>query len=70
MNNLDQQIAALEQKIQDIDAEREALFQKLLKLKNQNHHQEESLNQLIVDAAVNQQSSSKDKVNLFRDLFK
>ena len=35
MNNLDQQIAALEQKIQDIDAEREALFQKLLKLKNQ-----------------------------------
>jgi hypothetical protein len=70
MNNLDQQIAALEQKIQDIDAEREALFQKLLKLKNQNHHQEESLNQLIVDAAVTQQSSSKDKVNLFRDLFK
>ena len=70
MNNLEQRIAALEQKIQDIDAEREALFQELTKLKNQHHQQQQSLTQLIVGATVTQQSSSKDKVNLFRDLFK
>ena len=33
MSNLDQRIAALEQKIQVIDAEREALVQELTKLK-------------------------------------
>jgi|GEM_PF-4224948 len=32
MNNLEQQIAALEQKIQTIDAEREVLFQELTQL--------------------------------------
>ena len=70
MSNLEQRITALEQKIQDIDAEREALFQELSKLKNQHHQQQQSLTQLIVGATVTQQSSSKDKVNLFRDLFK
>jgi hypothetical protein len=70
MSNLDQQIAVLEQKIQDIDAERESLFQELSKLKNQHHRQQQRLAQLIVGATVTQQSSSKDKVNLFRDLFK
>ncbi|MFA5920047.1 MAG: DEAD/DEAH box helicase family protein [Methylococcaceae bacterium] len=66
MNNFKQRITALEQKIQAIDAEREALLQELTKLK----HQQQSLAQPIVDAKVTQQSASKDKVNLFRDLFK
>jgi len=70
MSNLEQRIAALEQKIQDKDAERESLFHELSKLKNQHHRQQQSLTQLIVGATVTQQSSSKDKVNLFRDLLK
>ena len=70
MSNLEQRIAALEQKIQDIDTKREALFQELSTLKNQNHQQRQSLTQLIIGATVTRQSSSKDKVNLFRDLFK
>ncbi len=52
MNNLEQLITELEQKIQYIDSERESLFQKLITLKNQQHNQKESLNQLIVDATV------------------
>ena len=52
MSNLKQRIAALEQKIQDIDSERESLFQELITLQNQQHNQKESLNQLIVDATV------------------
>jgi len=70
MSNLEQRITALEQKIQDIEAEREALFQELNELKNQHRQQKQSLTQRIVGATVTQQSSSKDKVNLFRDLFK
>jgi len=70
MINLEQRIAVLEQKIQDIDAERESFFQELSRLRNQHYHQQQSLIQLIVGATVTQQSSSKDKVNLFRDLFK
>ncbi len=66
MNNLEQQIAVLEQKIQDVDAEREGLFQELVKLKNQ----QQNLAQPIAEVTVSQQSSSKDKVKLFRDLFK
>ncbi len=69
MNNIEQRIAALEQKIQNIDAEREALLQELTQLKHQKH-QQQSPAQLIVGSTVTQQSSSKDKVNLFRDLFK
>ncbi len=42
------------------------MLQELTKLK----HQQQSLAQPIVDATVTQQSASKDKVNLFRDLFK
>jgi superfamily II DNA or RNA helicase len=67
MSNIEQQIAALAQKIQNIDAEREALLQELIQLKNQ---QQQNLAQLITGATVTQQSSSKDKVKLFRDLFK
>ena len=70
MNNLEQRIAVLEQKIQDIDAEREALFQELSQIKNQYHQHQKSLIQLPIGATVTQQSSIKDKVNLFRDLFK
>ena len=66
MNNFEQRITALEQKIQAIDAEREALLQELTKLKQQ----QQSLAQPIVGAIVTQHSSIKDKVNLFRDLFK
>ena len=69
MSNLEQQIAALEKKIWDIDVEREALFQDLTKLKHQSL-QQQSLAQPITGATVTQQSSSKDKVKLFRDLFK
>jgi hypothetical protein len=70
MSIVEQRIAVLEQKIQDIDAERESFFQELSRLRNGHHHQQQSLIQLIVGATVTQQSSSKDKVNLFRDLFK
>jgi hypothetical protein len=37
MSKLEQQIRVLEQKFQDIDVEREALFQELNQLKHQNH---------------------------------
>ncbi len=67
MSNLEQRIAALEHKIQGIDAEREALLQELTQLKNQ---QQQNPVRLITGATVTQQSSNKDKVNLFRDLFK
>jgi len=69
MSNLEQRIATLELKIQDIDIEREALFQELTILKDQ-RLQQQSRAQLIMGATVTQQSSSTDKVNLFRDLFK
>ena len=67
MSNFEQRITALEQKIQDMDVERDALLQELSKIKYQ--HQQ-SLSQSIVGATVTQQSPSKDKVKLFRDLFK
>lgn len=46
MSNIEQRIAVLEQKIQDIDAERESLFQELSKLKDQHNQQQQSLPQL------------------------
>lgn len=71
MSNLEQLITTLEQKIQAIDVEREVLFQELTQLKHQSQQQQQqSLAQLITGATITQQSSSKDKVNLFRDLFK
>lgn len=66
MTNLEQQISALEQKIQSIDAEREALFQELTKLKRQ----QQSLSQLVSEATITQYSPSSDKISLFRSLFK
>jgi hypothetical protein len=67
MSNLKQRIVALEQKIQAIDAEREALLQGLTELKNQ---RQQNPAQPITGATVTQQSSNKDKIKLFRDLFK
>ncbi|MDO9103427.1 MAG: DEAD/DEAH box helicase family protein [Methylovulum sp.] len=70
MDNLEQQIAALEQKIQTIDAEREALFQELTLLKREHHQSQQSLAQLIAEATVTQLSCNRDKISLFRSLFK
>ena len=70
MNILKQQITTLEQKILAIDIEREVLFQELSQLKQQSQLQQQSIAQLIIGATITQQSSSKDKVNLFRNLFK
>lgn len=50
MSNIEQRIAVLEQKIQDIDAERESLFQELSKLKDQHNQQQQSLPQLKTGA--------------------
>ena len=71
MNDFEQRIATLEQKIQTIDVEREVLFQELSELKYQfrQRHQKE-LRLLTEKATVTQQSYTKDKINLFRDLFK
>ena len=71
MNDFEQRIATLEQKIQTIDVEREELFQELSELKYQlrQRHQKE-LRLLTEKATVTQQSYTKDKINLFRDLFK
>ena len=71
MNDFEQRIATLEQKIQTIDVEREVLFQELSELKYQfrQRHQKE-LRLLTETATVTQQSYTKDKINLFRDLFK
>ena len=71
MNDFEQRIATLEQKIQTIDVEREVLFQELSELKYQlrQRHQKE-LHLLTEKATVTQQSYTKDKINLFRDLFK
>lgn len=68
MGNLEHQITALEQKIQNLDAEREALVQALTQLKQQQTQQIPSLH--ITGATVTQNSSSQDKVKLFRSLFK
>jgi superfamily II DNA or RNA helicase len=68
MSNLEQKIRALEQKIQNLDAEREALVQALAQLKQQQTQQIPSLH--ITGATVTQNSSSQDKVKLFRRLFK
>ncbi|MEQ1543991.1 hypothetical protein [Methyloglobulus sp.] len=68
MSNLEHQITALEQKIQNLDAEREALVQALTQLKQQQTQQIPSLH--ITWATVTQNSSSQDKVKLFRSLFK
>ena len=71
MNDFEQRIAILEQKIQKIDVERETLFQELSELKYQlqQRHQKE-LQLLTETATVTQKPSTKDKINLFRDLFK
>ena len=71
MNDFEQRIATLEQKIQTIDVERDVLFQELSELKYQlrQRHQKE-LRLLTEKATVTQQSYTKDKINLFRDLFK
>ena len=71
MNDFEQRIATLEQKIQTIDVERDVLFQELSELKYQlrQRHQKE-LRLLTETATVTQQSYTKDKINLFRDLFK
>ena len=71
MNDFEQRIATLEQKIQIIDVEREVLFQDLSELKYQlrQRHQKQ-LHLLTEKATVTQQSYTKDKINLFRDLFK
>ncbi len=68
MSNLEQQITALEQKIQNLDAEREALVQALTQLKQQQTQHIPSLH--ITGATVTQNSPSEDKVKLFRNLFK
>lgn len=60
----------LEQRIQSLDAEREVLFQELTLLKHQSHEKQQGLVQLMTSATLNRQSSSKDKIKLFRDLFK
>jgi hypothetical protein len=69
MNDFEQRIATLEQKIQTIDVEREVLFQELSELKYQlrQRHQKQ-LQLLTVTATVTEQSYTKDKINLFRDL--
>ena len=69
MSILDQRITILEQKIQAIDVERDVLFQELSRLKQQSQ-QQQSLPQLITGATVTRKSSSRDKVDLFRNLFK
>jgi hypothetical protein len=70
MSKLEQRIKELEQRIHSLDAEREALFQELTLLKHQSHEKQQSLIQLMTSATLNRQSSSKDKIKLFRDLFK
>lgn len=47
--------------------EREALLQELIQLK---HLHQQILTEYAVEAPVTQRSSNKDKVNLFRGLFK
>ena len=71
MSDYEQRIAIVEQKIQKIDVEREALIQELSELKHQLQQLDQKQLQLLTETAtVTQQSSSKDKINLFRDLFK
>ena len=71
MSDYEQRIAIVEQKIQKIDVEREALIQELSELKHQLQQLDQKQLQLLTETVtVTQQSSSKDKINLFRDLFK
>ena len=64
MNDFEQRIATLEQKIQTIDVERDVLFQELSELKYQlrQRHQKE-LRLLTEKATVTQQSYTKDKIS-------
>lgn len=70
MTNPEQQISALEQKIQAIDVEREALLRELTQLKDQHHQRQQSLSQLVSEATITQHSSNTEKISLFRSLFK
>lgn len=70
MNSLEQQIAVLEQKLQALDAERDALSQALTQLKHQRYEQQQNFAQRMTAATVTQQSLSQDKIKLFRELFR
>lgn len=70
MGKLDQRIGDLERRIQSLDAEREALSQELTLLKHQHYEQHQNLVQLLASATLTRQSSSANKIKLFRDLFK
>ena len=66
MSDYEQRIAIVEQKIQKIDVERDALFQELSELKHQLQQRHQKQLQFLTETAtVTQQSSSKDKINLF-----
>lgn len=69
MSNLEQQITALGQKIQNIDAKRGALVQVLSQLKHQQLQIQQNPSQHTAGATVTQNSPSQDKVRLFRNLF-
>lgn len=68
MNTIEQRIHEVEQKIIAIDYARNLLSQELAVLKQQ--HNLEILQNAESEAPVTHQSSIKDKVSLFRDLFK
>ncbi len=68
MNEVEQKIAALEQKIIAIDSERALLSQELAELKHQ--YQCQKLARPAFEATITHQSSIKDKISLFRSLFK
>jgi len=70
MGNTEQRISALEQKIQAIDIEREALLNELSALKEHLRQQQDNEVQTRAGATVNYQSSRQEKVSLFGDLFK
>ena len=70
MNNLEQQIADLEQKLHILDAERAVAAQALAALRQQRLKQIETFAQRAAGATVTHQSSRQDKIKLFRELFK
>ena len=70
MNNLEQEIADLEQRLHALDSERAILTQALATLRQQRQEQIESFAQRVAEATVTHQSSRQDKIKLFRDLFK
>ncbi|WP_347988690.1 hypothetical protein [Methylomonas sp. AM2-LC] len=70
MNDFEQQIQQLQNRLLALDAERETVLKQLSELGQRKSEQQSEFEKIIDDAKINHYSSTHEKINLFRDLFK